>query len=147
MPDIEIPDEDHVARYCKPKSVSRYGLPTALAFRLRPGETYLSLNWLEYFTEPSHESAIERVQESFHRKKYRLKRNGRFAVLNVGAAKEAVKRVVGRRGEVEQTGSDHDPSHVGLFGYTEDNISVALHLSKLVRRDQVYPAVGQIPRR
>ena len=32
-----LPDDDHVARYCKPSSVDEHGMPMASAFQLRSG--------------------------------------------------------------------------------------------------------------
>lgn len=56
-----IRDEHHVARYC---SGSQHDggkvLPTAFQLR-RPSETYLSVNWLEYFGLKTFDAALHRI--------------------------------------------------------------------------------------
>ena len=44
MTGAPLPDDDHVARYCKPSSVDEHGMPMASAFQLRSGEQHLSVN-------------------------------------------------------------------------------------------------------
>ena len=41
----QVPDADHVARYCSPRQVEN-GSPRWGAFQPRVGEDYLSVNWL-----------------------------------------------------------------------------------------------------
>ena len=71
----------------------------------RQGEEYLSANWLEYFGEPASDTNIDRVRTVFCEKGFRVLRNGRFAVLNVGAAKTAVHEGVGCPFVEEQAGA------------------------------------------
>ena len=106
MPDLS--DGDHVSRYCKPSSVGADGLPLTSAFRLKPGEDYLSVNWLQYFGSPHLADAVERVREVFRHTGYGLRPNGRFAVLHIGSAKNAVAAAVGRSGRVEHLPLDDD---------------------------------------
>ena len=40
----------------------------AAAFELRPGEDYLSVNWLEYVRAPGLDAAIEAVRTAFRAK-------------------------------------------------------------------------------
>ena len=82
MTNPPLPDADHFSRYCKPSDVQD-GEPLSTAFQLRENEDCLSVNWLEYFGEVGQPAAVELVRESFLRKSYQLKVNGRFAVLNV----------------------------------------------------------------
>ena len=141
MPRVAPSNNDHLSRYCKPTAVGRDGLPTSAAFELRPNEEYLSVNWLEYVDSSSLETAVMRVRRAFIRKEYRLRRNGRFAVVGVGAARTAVKETVGRLGRVEHLPFDTDKSHAGLFGYTSDDLAVAVELRALVQCEDVYPAL------
>lgn len=138
---VPLPDDHHFSRYCKPTAVGRDGLPTAAAFEIRPAEEYLSVNWLEYFDTPDLRTAVERVRESFRRKHYQVRRSGKFAVVNVGAAVEAVEKAVGRRGRVEHVPLGDDESHAGLCGYAADDLAVAVELRALVRPEDVHPAV------
>ena len=112
------------------------------AFELKLGENYLSVNWLEYFDSPDVGAAVEHVRETFRSKGYRFRPNGRFAVIGVGAAKNAVTEVVGRPGRVEHLPLDNDESHAGLSGYTVGDLAVAVELRALVRREHVHPAVS-----
>lgn len=136
-----LPEDDHVSRYCKPTSVDRQGLPMAAAFRLRQDEAYLSVNWVEYLGAPDLPTAVELIREVFRRKNYALGANGRFALLNVGAAKTAVYEGVGYSLRVDHLRSDNDPSHAGIFGYTADDLAVAAELAVLVTTEDVHRAV------
>lgn len=140
MHDVTLPDDDHVSRYCKPTAVGRDGLPTAAAFELRPAEDHLSVNWLQYL-DADLGIAVERVQEVFHRKGYRLRRNGKFAVVGVGPALSAVAEAIGQRGRIKHLPLEDDESHAGLFGYGAGDLAVAVELRALVRPEHVYPAV------
>ena len=91
MTDSKLPDDDHLWRHCKPSSIDAFGMPMASAFELQPGEQYLSAKWLEYFDTLDLTIAVNEVRKAFLDKGYRLRQNGRFAVLNVGAAKTAVR--------------------------------------------------------
>jgi hypothetical protein len=117
----------------------------AAAFELRPGEEHLSVNWLEYFGAQVPETAIERVRDAFQAKGYRLGRNGRFAALNVGAVKSAVSETVDGPVRVEHLPVDADDSHSGIFGYTTDDLAVAVSIKALVSRESVFPTVVDQP--
>ena len=139
---LELPDDDHVSRYCRPTAVGRDGLPLAAAFELRPGEDHLSVNWLERLGEPDLDGAIERVRTVFHARGYRVKPTGRFAVLGVGAVKATVSETVNRTARIEHLPLDDDESHSGVFGYTADDLAVAVAIKELVRHENVHPAVA-----
>ena len=141
MPGTELPDADHVSRYCKPAAVGQDGLPIAAAFELRPGEDHLSVNWLEYFGAPNHEAAVDRVRNAFQAKGYRLSRNGRFAALNVGAVKAAVSETVDGPARIEHLPVNDDESHSGILGYAADDLAVAVAIKVLVSAENVFPAV------
>ena len=139
---MSLPDDHHLSRYCKPTAVGHDGLPTAAAFELRPDEDHLSVNWLECLDAPDLGAAVERVRQTFCRKGYQLRRNGKFAVVSVGAALAAVAETVGRRGRVEHLPLEDDESHAGLFGYSADDLAVAVELRALIQREHVHPAVS-----
>ena len=139
---VALPDDDHVSRYCKPSAIARDGLPLAAAFELRPGEDYLSVNWLEYFGASNFDAAIESVRNAFHAKGFRLKPNGRLAVLNIGTVKAAVSGVVAGTVRVEHLPVDDDESHSGVFGYTADDLAVAVAIREFVGRENMHPAVA-----
>lgn len=137
----EPPDDHHLSRYCKPSAVGPDGLPLAAAFELRPGEDHLSVNWLERLGEADLDAAVDRVRTVFQARGYRVKPHGRFAVVRVGAAKAAVSETVERAARVEHLPLDDDESHSGVFGYTADDLAVAVALRDLVNRENVHPAV------
>lgn len=137
-----IPDNDHVARYCKPSAVDEHGMPTAAAFQRRVEESHLSVNWLEHGGTRNLVEAVHRAQEGFLRRRYRLRPNGRFAILNVGLAKEAVLQAFGHSLKVEHMPLDDDPAHAGIHGYPrEHELVVAAELKALLTRQTVHPAV------
>ncbi len=119
-----LPDDDHVARYCKPSSVDEQGMPMASAFQLRSGEQHLSVNWLEHGGTRDVEAAIQQVRSGFVSRRYRLRGNGRFAVLNVGVAKTTVRHALGHS-----------------LGYASDDLAVAVELTALLSKRSVHPAV------
>ena len=45
----DVPHEDHVVRYVKPSMIGENNTVMGAEFCLRPGETGLSVNWLEAF--------------------------------------------------------------------------------------------------
>ena len=137
-----LPDDDHVARYCKPSSVGAHGLPLASAFRLRASENSLSVNWLEAIGAPSTDDAVGRVRALFIVRGFGLRANGRFAVLNVGAAKAVVREEVGLSLRIEHDPLPDDPSHAGISGFAADDLAVAVELTALVSENDTYPAMA-----
>ena len=137
-----LPDDDHVARYCKPSSVGAHGLPLASAFRLRASENSLSVNWLEAIGAPSTDDAVGRVRALFIVRGFGLPANGRFAVLNVGAAKAVVREEVGLSLRIEHDPLPDDPSHAGISGFAADDLAVAVELTALASENDTYPAIA-----
>ena len=107
-----LPDNDHISRYCAShRTWAQNGMLLPAAFLPRKGERYLSVNWLEYFDKADLGDAIEEVREVFRRKGYKVKSNGRFAVLEIGAAKAA-----GDTLSIKHLPSINDESHAGILG-------------------------------
>ena len=136
-----IPDEDHVARYCKPSSVDEQGMPLASAFQLRSGEQHLSVNWLEHGGTRDVDGGMRTVRFGFVNRGYRLRGNGRFAVLNVGTAKTTVRQALGHSLSIDHLPLDDDQSHAGIHGYKSDDLAVAVELKALLSTEAVHPAV------
>ena len=110
---------------------------------LRPGEAYLSANWLEHFHDSDRAVQIAGVRRALTAKGFQLRRAARFAVLNVGDAiatcragcPDANLRIVA-------LGETHDPSHTGIYGVAPpNNVAVAALLAAAVAPDDVYPAI------
>lgn len=140
MTGAPLPDGDHIARYCKPSSMRPDGLPFALAFRIREGEDYLSVNWLDYFQSPDLPAAVQHIREVFRNKGFRLGRRGAFVVLGVGRAKTRVQEELGHSLRFEHAPSRDDPSHAAIYGYGFSDTAVAAELAALIGPRDVYPA-------
>ena len=84
----ELPDAAQVVRYVRPSHIREDGDVDGRAFRLREDETGLSVNWLDYFAGLSKAEQVNEVRRLIS---LTLSRNGRFAELNVGVVKQAVR--------------------------------------------------------
>ena len=153
-----IPDEQHIARYCRPKQTEQ-GFPSVKAFHLKPkDEGELSVNWMEYF------SPSKLVVTRSHRNQVIAQirtviqmcpsSGGRFAVLNIGLAKQAIIDGGGQSPNVRSTpqpakpaqgkwpARGPDPSHASVSGYTvNDNLDVAVELLALLNPENVFPGL------
>ncbi len=87
----ELPDDSHVVRYVRPGHVREDGSVDGECFKLRTQEATLSINWLDYFEGRSRESQLREIRRAI---RLNLRRNGRFAELNVGETKRAVGGLV-----------------------------------------------------
>lgn len=111
-----LPDADHVARYCKPKSLDEAGLPTAASFllQLAKPEHELSVKWIEHISLGGIQDIVA-IQAAF-RSTLRVAATARLAFLNVGETKSYVSREHpgGPPIEIKHdpiTGPAPDPSH------------------------------------
>ena len=84
----DLPDAAQVVRYVRPSHIRENGDAAGRAFRLREDETGLSVNWLDYFVGLSKSEQLSEVRRLSG---LSLSRNGRFAELNVGVVKRAVR--------------------------------------------------------
>lgn len=111
------------------------------AFVPRPNEEDLSVNWLEVFGNLPQRQAVDCIR-SVLQGKLTLKHRGRLAVLNVGAAKDAARRIDGCDLRVTYQPEGNDPSHAGIGGWeaVDDPLILALELRRVVL--DVYPAVA-----
>ena len=135
-----LPDSHHVARYCRPSTVDESGRPMTSAFAMRTGEGHLRVNWLECF-DPRLEVAVNRVRDALLEQGTPLRPNGRFALLDIGMVKAAVKRSLGRSLHVNQLAPDADPSGAAIIGNPDDGLIVAAEIKALVRHNRVRRAV------
>ena len=135
---IELAHSHHVTRYCRRRHLRADGRPLRDAFLLRPGEEYLSTNWMEYFHDTNPQSQIAGVLQALADKGFRASRTASFAVLNVGAVATACKNDLNLNVKFIALGESHDPSHTGIFGYTGRNTDAAATLARLVQ--EIYPA-------
>ena len=136
----EIAPAHHVARYCRGRDIRNDGTVSPVAFELRPGEAYLSTNWLEYFHENDRQAQISSVRQALTGKGFRVRANGAFAILNVGGATSTVRKTRNLAISFISLGESHDPSHTGIFGYTTDDTDTAATLAHLA--GEVYSALA-----
>ncbi len=131
-----LPSSDHVARYCKPKTLSEAGQPLGSAFFLRKDEEYLSVSWLEHFGRLGMEELLQEVREHTV---LTPKRSARYAILNVGYTINHVNENSERKIKITHEPSNSDPSHSGIRGYNyEDEMIgdliaekvISIHLAK-----------------
>lgn len=98
----DLPESDHIVRYVKPSMIKQNGYADGSTFMLRTdtqNETGLSVNLLEALRD-DRSSQLSRVRQT---SRLNLRRNGRFAELNVG---EVIQRV---SDEIDTLRITHDP--------------------------------------
>ena len=100
------------------------------------------MNWLETLGAGSLDGAIGQVRALFLDSGFALRTNGRFAVLDVGAAKAVVRAEVGLSLRIEHDPLPVDPSHAGISGYAAHDLAVAVEVSALVSEEDTYPAIA-----
>ena len=124
----DIPDSHHMARYCS-GSQHYDGKVLAVAFQLRnQEESYLSVNWLEYFGIETFDTALARICADKRGLGFSIRRTGRFAVLNVGTIRSIVQDSVNLPKTIQPLSVTHQPvpgdeSHSGIGGYPQDDLS------------------------
>ena len=121
----KIPPTDHVAHYCYGKMIDD-GQVLASAFLPRPTETYLSVNWLEWFKCSDRSSEIMEVRKRYATK-FNLKKKDKIALLNVGVtcSKIATESEGHRCLKATHEPEPDDDSHGGFWGYTYDDTMIA----------------------
>lgn len=138
-----LPDEDRVARYCKPTDVDQAsGMPNPQAFQRRENELHPSVNWLDWFGEPDPDQEIARLRDAYKSKSYRLGATGKLAVLAVATVRHAGHVAFPRcELEVKYRPRPEDESHCEIEGYPdeEDDFEVALQLAAMIRPEDVFP--------
>lgn len=125
-----LPDQDHIARYCKPKTLNENGRPSRTAFMLKPDEDYLSVNWLEYFGEIEREEQLNKIRRHIQ---LSLASTGKLAVLNVGKTLKHVHINSGMTDvSVLHEPTSEDPSHSGIHGYGYEDDLIADLIAEVV---------------
>ena len=87
----DLPNDSHIVRYVRPSHVREDGSIDGENFRLRPQETALSVNWLDYFQRRSKEEQLGEVRRII---RLSVRSNGRFAELNVGTMKTHIAHMI-----------------------------------------------------
>ena len=125
----DIPDSDHVVRYCSPRHVHN-GEISESAFSLRLGEKYISVNWLEYFTG----NISQRLQDVKNSIGLELSPNGKFAMIPVGEAKGKIENL-----QIKYHPVHPNNSHAGLhFSGSEQNREQTLELANIAANNESF---------
>ena len=137
-PGTSIPEDHHVARWCRPGTVDRQtGEPKVDAFYPRTGEDYLSANWVEYH-DPDHEVAVDEIRNVIP---LNIDRRSRFVVLNVGDILASIEAGEGLSPSVRFYPTRNNPSHVSISweDLVYDYQLVAAELYTLISSENTYP--------
>lgn len=125
-----VPDAHHVTRLCGGSHIREDGTIAATAFKPRPGEAYLSVNWLESLGLLSRDAGLTEVRRVLATKR-KVGAAARLALLNVGQAREIVRRESAAHAEISvrhepetEPGQPADASHSGIYGVPEDDIAI-----------------------
>ncbi len=131
----DIPNSDHVVRYCSPRNVQNEQVLSS-AFKGKKGEGYLSVNWLEYFNGDMDSS--QRLQGVRDCIQLDIRPNGRFAKISVGDAKKSIKYI-----QVKYKPANSDPTHAGIYSSSEENLEQTIELGNLLFLDstEIFPAL------
>lgn len=135
----DLPNADHIARYCPPRQIAD-GLPLASAFVPRAHDSHLSVNWLEFFDAPNSKDAVDEMRAVFGAA-FELRPNGRFAVLNVRNAKLVARAQLQRSVRIQHLPTEDNPAHAGIAGYSMTDTRVAVGLAYLASAGDIYPAL------
>lgn len=131
----KIPDQNHIARYCKSTQVSD-GQIQATAFMLRTGEESLSVNWLEFLNCSSRESEITEIR-NIYSAKLNVGVHARIAILNIGEVRKKVLAESPDRRNLEVLHDPapemNDPSHSGIYNLKQDDELIAELILETVR--------------
>jgi len=135
-----IPNKDHIARLCLPKTIHDGEIQPS-AFMLREIDESLSVNWLACFNCSSRKNEIAKVQKVYSTK-LDIRPKARIAVLNVGEVCEKVKTGSPdkRNLDVLHDPEKADPSHSGIYNMRPDNELIAELILQTVCESEIYPA-------
>lgn len=136
----QIPNVDHITRLCKP-STAPNGVIQASAFMPRDIDTYLSVNWVEYFKLNIMEESISKLR-NVYQSKLGVTKNHRIALLNVGSVKDKIQKESpdNRIIDILHEPTDIDPSHSGIYNLkTDKELICELILETMLEN---YPAIA-----
>lgn len=129
-----LPEGDSVVRLCGGSHLDPdTGVPGPGAFMLREGESYLSVNWLEYFQQCDHEGRMLEVRRVLASKRS-VGRTARLALLNIGGAIKIVggDPLLTFTHEPISSEFTNDPSHSAINNVQGYEQLVAERLSQAV---------------
>ena len=112
---IDIPNEEHVTRFCPKYTLDEYGIPTGDAFKLRKDETYISVDWYEFFIDKNNKiqdiQIFSLIKEAMIKRNFTPAKNGIFSFHSVGVIKTKEYKNI----NFEVKNIDKTNSHSGIF--------------------------------
>lgn len=126
----DVPNTDHVARYCNPQRVIRDPNTHAItgvfpqAFALRPEikESYLSTHWMESFAVDI-DAQFQAVVAALRDKLVKVRPEAAVARLNVGCVvQEGAMRELSIR--IRDRSNQNNPGYSGIYGMPRDNSNI-----------------------
>lgn len=139
----ELASSHHVARYCRRRDIRNDGSVSPAAFQIRPGEEYLSTNWLEYFHDYARLIQIVGARQALADKGFRVSPSASFVALNVGDSITLCRQNLNVIIRFIVLGEAHDPSHTGIFGYAvQNNDAIATQLASSINSNEIYAAAS-----
>lgn len=141
MKDDPVPDLHHIARYCGGSTIRENGSISGVAFRLRQTEEFLSVNWLEFLSQPTRDAEIREIRKVLG-SKLQLGAKARIAALNTGELRRyvGVNSPDGRELRVLHEPEPGDPSYSGIFNLLPEHDLIADLLAGVIQA--TYPAKG-----
>lgn len=138
-----LPDSDHITRYCGASQINEDGTISGAAFRSREGESYLSVNWLEFLELANREAEISEIRRVLSLK-LGIGTKAKIGVLNVGELRRYIfaESPDGRDLQVRHQPEPDDPSHSGVFNVEMDDDLIADLITEIVQES--YPAKVQL---
>jgi hypothetical protein len=143
----ELPYEAHVVRYVKSSWISNEdGSIDGAAFRLRPNDSGVSVNWLECFSDRTKTQQLNEVRRL---SRLKMRKSGCLAELNVGATKQHVVKLtnlhfIHKPLPIE---GDHgaDSSHSEIRGLPAGDSLLAAMLGEMIAEciEAAHPTVQQ----
>lgn len=106
----ELSPEDHIVRYVKPSSMNEERVDGS-EFQ-RNDKREVSVNWLEYYVDYTKEEQLAKIRRVIP---VTLRRNGRFAELNVGKVRQDLAEKLPTLRIIHDP-EDENPSHSEIRG-------------------------------
>lgn len=140
----KLPDDSHVVRYVKPTDILDDGSVDGSAFRLKPNETGLSVNWLDFFVGMTKSQQLDEVRRLA---RLTMRRNGRLAELDVDHTRHFVREYaslhfINKPLEAESN-YEADSSHSEIEGLPDVDSPMAALVGDMIAECIItsYPAV------
>lgn len=107
--------------------------PAPEAFRLRPGEEYLSVTWCEYF-QGSPDEQLRCAIEAIRNSNLKVGDKACFCEINTSRAFDALA-THGRVGRAVYLPEEDNKAHAGLYGVAEDDELLLSLLSEILSQN------------